>query len=78
MEVKNLMMTRRQQADEMLLRAINNMNEDPTGQVSLLRTLAMATIAHAMLQQEALDSVVELELNRDDDDDPPPGGEMPW
>lgn len=51
---------------------------DPNGQISLLRSLALATIANAMLQQEVLDGTVEMEIDDDDDDLPsPPRGEAP-
>jgi hypothetical protein len=68
-------MNRRQEADKLLLQAINNFKSDPNGQVSLLRTLAMAVIVQAMLMQEGLDGVVELQV---EDDDEPPKGELPW
>lgn len=70
--------TRREQADNLLLQAINNMEHDPHGQVSLLRSLTMATIATAMLQQEALDSTIEMHIDDDDDLPPPSKGEQPW
>ena len=71
-------MTRRQQADEMLLGAINNMEKDPNGQVSLLRSLVLATIANAMLMQESIDQIVELELPPPNDDDDNERNPKPW
>ena len=70
--------TRRQQADELLLQSINTFENDPNGQITLLRALTMATIANAMLQQEALDATIELDLDRDDDDPQPGPGSPPW
>jgi hypothetical protein len=71
--------TRREQADSLLLEAISHFENDPHGQVSILRALTMATIANAMLQQEALDSTIEMGLDEDDPDDPTVGsGGNPW
>ena len=73
-------MTRREQADDLLLRAIDNMERDPNGQVALLRSLVLATIANAMLSQEALDATIIIRPESDDDDTtlPPEENRPPW
>ncbi len=69
-------MTRRDQADELTLNALNVLAEDPNGQVSLLRSIAMSMVANCLLLQELLDGSVEVDLERDTDDDDK--GKPPW
>jgi hypothetical protein len=67
---------RREQADRLLLMAIDSFDSDPNGSMTLMRALTLATISQALLMQESIDATIELDFEADDEDEKDKGDRL--